>query len=432
MDRESLTASPGRLLAWLSSAAFLVILACDRERGPPREASIFRDFQERLARSESPAARSATVSALIERVERTGYPIFEDDSTVVLLYRGKAKHVGIVGDMNFWDGELPMQRVPGTGLFFYRGRFEPDARLEYRLKLTSDFSFPDPLNPHVTPAALGPHSTIVMPRYESNAIFAGGSGGEKGGYDRVVRHDLPAGSLPYAHPVYVYLPPGYPEEDRAYATAYFNDGRDYIELAQTPRVLDRLIDSGKIEPIIAVFVTPPDQPLPEGPNRITEYSCNDDYVAFVADELVPFVDRKFRTRRQASSRLIVGASYGGLISVYTAFRRPEIFGMAHSQSGYLSFRDGLIADVIEAGATRPIRLHVDVGTYEKTVAPNFLPPGETDFLAGNRALVEILKAKQYAYRYREVHEGHTWGNWRAHLKDGLICFFGAAEPLACP
>ncbi|MEE9609224.1 MAG: hypothetical protein V3U03_15900, partial [Myxococcota bacterium] len=81
-----MTPPPGRLLAWLSSAAFLAILACDRERSPPREASIFRDFQERLARSESPAARSATVSALIERVERTGYPIFEDDSTVVLLY----------------------------------------------------------------------------------------------------------------------------------------------------------------------------------------------------------------------------------------------------------------------------------------------------------------------------------------------------------
>ncbi len=43
---------------------------------------------------------------------------------------------------------------------------------------------------------------------------------------------------------------------------------------------------------------------------------NDDFVAFLADELVPFMERSYNTVAFSERRLIVGDSYGGLIATY--------------------------------------------------------------------------------------------------------------------
>jgi enterochelin esterase-like enzyme len=40
---------------------------------------------------------------------------------------------------------------------------------------------------------------------------------------------------------------------------------------------------------------------------------------------------------------------------------------------------------------------------------------------------EVLKKKNYDFVYREYPEGHTWGNWRRHLIDALIHFFGKEQ-----
>ncbi|MEM9865859.1 MAG: alpha/beta hydrolase-fold protein, partial [Myxococcota bacterium] len=74
---------------------------------------------------------------------------------------------------------------------------------------------------------------------------------------------------------------------------------------------------------------------------------------------------------------------------------------------------------------RPIRLCVDIGTYETTVGPGMLPAAETDFLAANRRLRTVLAERGYDFVYAEYPEGHTWGNWRAHLIEGLRYFFPA-------
>ena len=98
-----------------------------------------------------------------------------------------------------------------------------------------------------------------------------------------------------------------------YPTVYFHDGPDYIRFALASYSINRLITEKKIEPCIAVFVTPPNLHQPEEPNRSTEYGMNDDYVKFFCDELIPFVDSNYSTLRSAISRLIIGDSYAGLI-----------------------------------------------------------------------------------------------------------------------
>jgi pimeloyl-ACP methyl ester carboxylesterase len=52
------------------------------------------------------------------------------------------------------------------------------------------------------------------------------------------------------------------------------------------------------------------------------------YVRFLADELKPRIDQRFRTLRARSDTFVMGASMGGLVSLYALCRRPEVFGGA--------------------------------------------------------------------------------------------------------
>jgi enterochelin esterase-like enzyme len=205
------------------------------------------------------------------------------------------------------------------------------------------------------------------------------------------------------------------------------DGRDYVEFAHAPAVLDHLIERGEIEPVVAVFVDPPNRHGAAAPNRTTEYGMNDDVRGVPRRRARAVRGRPLPNAPDAADRLIVGDSYGGLIATYVPFSRPEVFGLGYSQSGYHSFQSDRMIRLIEETEPVPIRLYVDVGTYETVVGAGLLPEAERDFLAANRRLRNALEARGYEFVYAEYPEGHTWGNWRAHLLDALRHFFPAEE-----
>lgn len=355
------------------------------------------------------------------------YPIIEDESTAILLYRGERRSVGLIGDMTDWVDVTPFERIEGTDLWFAPVRCEPDARLEYVLMLDDDPTpSTDPLNRRGVRGFVL-NSELAMPRYSRRGVFDPYLDGREGGLELVRESRLPAGALPYAHTVHVFLPPGYDASSSGFPTAYFQDGHAYLAAGVTPFALDRLMRDGTIAPLIGVFVTPPNTDVPAVPNRMTEYGMNDDYIGFFCDELVPWVDASFRTMTEPSRRLVVGASYGGLISATIALRRPGVFGLACSQSGYLSFRgDALIKECLAAPELRG-RFYVDCGIYERRVARGIVPDHEGDFLEANRRFRDMMQARKADLVYREYPEGHTWGNWRAHLLDALGHFFGAGS-----
>jgi enterochelin esterase family protein len=407
----------------------LTLMAASVSAQPTTFAAFLAD-----AEAADPAARPALVAAFWDRIEQT--PLIESDTTAVFLWRGEAEAVGLLGDMGEWAETLPLTRLEGTDLWYRRFQFEPEARLEYTFMVDTDaegfgaegFGHPDPRNPNRVLSGLGAFSEIAMPGYDYPGVFASVRDGTRGSLEGLDLHVLPPGVLPYEHEILVYTPPGYAADSASqYPTVVFMDGRDYVEFAHVPTILDHLIGTEQVEPVVAVFVDPPNRHGPDAPNRMTEYGLNDDFVAFLADELVPFVDARYRTRTDASDRLIVGDSYGGLIATYVPFRRSDMFGLGYSQSGYHSFQDDRMIRMIEDTPPRPIRLYVDVGTYEGTVGAGLLPASETDFTAANRRLRNALAAKGYDFVYAEYPEGHTWGNWRAHLIDGLRHFFPAEE-----
>lgn len=369
-------------------------------------------------------SKQERIDDFIKTLNSENYPIFENDSTVVLLFQTNEGNAYIVGDMA--EGSfLPMQKIDHSNLFYYRAHYEKNARLEYWLTSDRDsIAGVDPLNPFIVYNGFGPMSELAMPGYKRHKYFDDYIYGKKGNLDLVESLEINSDILHYSHLLHVYLPAGYKSGTNSFPVIYIQDGIDYIEFAQASHVINKLIKEKKIEPVITVFITPPNRLLPGTPNRMTEYGLNDDYVSFICDELVPFIDSKYRTEKISSSRMIVGDSFAGLISAYIPFSRPEVFQLGYSQSGYASFQnDQLIIDFSSA-QKQDIRLYIDIGIYERNVGGMFLPASETDFLMANRRFKKVLENKSYDFVYHEYFEGHTWGNWRRHLIDGLIHFFG--------
>ena len=382
-----------------------------------------QQLEQDLASLSSVSERAALIDTFMQQVSSAGTPLIENDSTAVFIYHGPAKNVRLSGDMTHWGDAIELSNIPGTDVHYYRGVYPADARLEYVLILDDGPPIPDPLCPNKVLSGLGALSELAMPRYQYDPVFQPIRDGTVGNDDRLEQHLMPAGHMGYQTEIHVYTPPGYEMYDNNLPTIYLQDGRDYIEYAYTPTVLDQLITAGAIEPVIAVFISPPNRHQPDMPNRMTEYGLNPDYARFMAEELVPYVEQRYNSRSHPSARLVAGPSFGGLVSVYVPFQHPDVFGLGYSQSGYLSFQSDALIEAYKIADRKPLRLYVDIGVYERSVGRGWLPDEEIDFLMANRRFNEVLTTKNYDLEYREYPEGHTWGNWRAHLIDALTHFF---------
>ena len=77
-----------------------------------------------------------------------------------------------------------------------------------------------------------------------------------------------------------------------------HDGGEYVNRGRLPKLLDNLIFGKEISPLIAIMVDPVD--------RGREYRASEDYAAFLEAELIPHVDRRYRTLSQRETRGVMG------------------------------------------------------------------------------------------------------------------------------
>ena len=369
--------------------------------------------------------RKNILQHIYSSLEMQHYPFYKSDSIVTLVYKGNCQKVELLSDITGWTDPIQFKKLSDTEMFYLNLQLEPDARIQYQLIVDGE-AICDPSNKHKCLHGLGEMSELAMPKYEQHPYLEEFLFGKEGNFDGLIKHVLPAGVLPYEHEVYVYLPPDY-NSNTKYPTGYFHDGPDYIRFGLAPYSIDRLIIEKLINPCIAVFVTPPNLHQPIEPNRSTEYGMNDDYVKFFCDELVNFIDNNYSTLKLPQERLVVGDSYAGLISLYIALSRTDVFANVYSQSGYFSFDNDKIIKLIDEHHKKSIKLYLDIGTYEEKVGADFLPSTELDFTNANRRMRDILNKKGYDFIYKEYHEGHTWGNWRRHLIDALKYFLGRKD-----
>ncbi len=145
---------------------------------------------------------------------------------------------------------------------------------------------------------------------------------------------------PHERPVLVYLPPGYGEEpDRAYPSVYVIQGytghvatwRNRLPYRQPfPETADAVFASGQAPPAIVVYV---DAWTAYGGSQFVDSPGTGPYHSYLCDEVVPWVDSRYRTLPAASHRAIMGKSSGGFGAMITPMLRPDLFGAFATHAG---------------------------------------------------------------------------------------------------
>jgi len=145
---------------------------------------------------------------------------------------------------------------------------------------------------------------------------------------------------PHERPLWVYLPPGYDDDPAVrYPAVYVLQGytghvamwanrtafrQPFIETA------DAVFASGQAPGCIVVYV---DAWTAYGGSQFVDSPGTGRYHSYLCEEVVPFVDARYRTLPDRESRAVSGKSSGGFGAMITPMLRPDLFGALASHAG---------------------------------------------------------------------------------------------------
>jgi putative tributyrin esterase len=241
---------------------------------------------------------------------------------------------------------------------------------------------------------------------------------------------LMAREMPYR----VVFPPGYEAKEKAgerYPVVYLLHGLGGH--------FDNWTDKTKLAEYAARFnfiiVTPEGG---DGWYTDSATASSDRYETYITDELIPEVDKKFRTAANRDNRVIAGLSMGGYGALKFGLKYPEKFILAGSFSGALGATalneknagawiaksiTGVFGD--EASETRKasdiFRIIREMPAEKANLLPFlYLDCGTEDFLAqNNRDFMNLLVEKKIRHEYRQLPGGHNWIYWDAQVQEFL-------------
>lgn len=353
-----------------------------------------------------PGLESDQREAAIEKfiAARGGTPIVENQTRLVFF----AKDVNgatprVVGDFNAWaatpqgyDANIgKMTRIDGTTWSYLEGTAYTNARAEY-VFFFDEQAAADPLNPRAVQAYAGPRSEIRMPFWVANPEVDDPATAPAG---ELIADNVASQALGGTRRVWFYLPPGYAAAtDTLYPVLYVLDGSNYVEKMEVPRILDRLIANKAIPPVIAVFSEPGD--------RQEEYTRNPRWRSFISSELVPLVDKRYRTFPAPDHRIILGSSLAAYGAVDLAVEFPSVFGLCAAIAPPEQVASVIANQAHARAAAVSIRFFVLGGVYDAMID-------------GARRLRTTLDGVNAPVTYLEAPEGHNTNTFRNHIDDAV-------------
>ena len=203
----------------------------------------------------------------------------------------------------------------------------------------------------------------------------------------IKRHPaFPSRILGNRRDVLVYLPRGYGRLSlRRYPVLYLHDGQNVFDAATAfagvewgvDETAERLIQRKLIEPLIIVAVAN------LGEERIHEYAPTRgvidakakrkrrskglarEYGHFLTDELKPYIDRKYRTKREAEFTGLGGSSLGALVTLAIGILYPHVFRRLIVMSPSIWWDDFAIYRLVDSIEEKPpLKIWLDTGTAE--------------------------------------------------------------------
>ena len=195
--------------------------------------------------------------------------------------------------------------------------------------------------------------------------------------------------------------------------------------------------------------------VPEGRNAWYTDSATvpaEQFESYFVKELIPDVDRRYRTISAREGRAVAGLSMGGYGSLKFGLKHPGLFAFAGSMSGAMGaaswLPDEKMVEFVRPSiarvygpATEPdneTRKANDLYRIVRELSPEqikslpflYLDCGTEDFLIGdNRNFSALLVEKKVPHEFRQLPGGHTWPYWDRQVQEILKL---AAERLATP
>lgn len=181
--------------------------------------------------------------------------------------------------------------------------------------------------------------------------------------------------------------------------------------------------------------------MPEGDNGWHTDSAtvpNDKYESYIVKELIPEIDKDYRTLTGRDHRAIAGLSMGGYGSLKFGLKYPEMFTLVGSFSGAVAITE--VTDKnseawvsksvmsVYGDAESETRKNNDVFKLVKEMSADeiknlpfiYLDCGTEDFLIqSNRQFLSILQEKKIPHEYRELPGVHDWKFWDSQVQEFL-------------
>jgi len=341
-------------------------------------------------------------------------PLVEGDR-VTFVFRAEADAVNLRHWIFGLPSSQPFERVEGTGLWHLTIDLPERSRVEYKIERVRGDEhvwLMDPLNPRVAHDPYGANSVCYGRGYVTPPWVQPDEEARPGSLEAV---SVPSRVFGEKREIQVYLPARF-RTRRRYPLLIVHDGHDYMRFASLKTVLDNLIHRLEIAPLIVA--------LTHSPDRLNEYAADPRQADFLADELVPTLTARYPLIDRPDARVVMGASFGAVASLSSAWRRPGFYGGLLLQSGSFAFSDigkhgrgpalDPVARFVNAFREDPrqpgSKVFVSCGIYESLIYEN-------------RSLVPVLQQAQLALRYVEARDGHNWENWRDRLRESLSWLF---------
>jgi predicted alpha/beta superfamily hydrolase len=253
---------------------------------------------------------------------------------------------------------------------------------------------------------------------------------------------FPSKILKNRRDVLVYLPPDYRRfSTRQYPVLYLHDGQNVFDAATSfagvewgvDDTAEQLIQKKLIEPLIIVAIANTGEeriheyaPTPariDPPKRKRSKGLLRSYGRFLIEELKPFIDRKYRTRREAEFTGLGGSSLGGLATLALGLWYPNYFTRLAVMSPSIWWDDCAIYDIVDEVdemAKPSLKIWLDTGTHE---------PGWERAATLRDRLVEKGWRLHDDLHYLEV-EGadHSEGAWAARIDPVLRFLYPPLPP----
>ena len=168
---------------------------------------------------------------------------------------------------------------------------------------------------------------------------------------------------------------------------------------------------------------------------------NDKYESYIVQELIPEIDKNYRTISDKNHRAVAGLSMGGYGSIKFGLKYPEKFALVGSFSGALMaasltekmlgngwkvLTDSIVS--VYGAEDSPTRAANDVfklvrempAEKAKTLPFIYLDCGTEDgLIAANREFSALLIEKKIPHESRELPGKHDWIFWDAQVQEFL-------------